>query len=277
MQWPNVLGASGVLARHLARNHRDRRGVIRGGIAGEADRSDPFKPQRSTTGDGRRDGRSQDLRLKRAGTFRSRIAREREQIGPNCRFKRAFDLIVAASALVILLLPIIMIAIAVKIETRGPILFRQWRGGRGGQRFQILKFRTMTCMEDGAHVCQARPGDSRVTRIGRVLRKTSLDELPQLFNVLWGDMSVVGPRPHALVHDAMYSRLITRYAYRHSVRPGMTGWAQVNGCRGETRDLTAMEKRVARDLAYIRHWSFRLDLVILAMTVREVLRPRNAC
>ena len=134
----------------------------------------------------------------------------------------------------------------------------------------------MTCMEDGVEVCQVRRGDARVTRVGRVLRRTSIDELPQLFNVLLGDMSLVGPRPHALVHDALYSRLVKGYSVRLSVRPGITGWAQVNGCRGETPEIAAMERRIERDLEYIQRWSLRLDLRILVMTVKEMLRPKNA-
>ena len=133
----------------------------------------------------------------------------------------------------------------------------------------------MTCLEDGKDVCQARRGDARVTRVGGLLRKTSLDELPQLFNVLRGDMSMVGPRPHALVHDEIYSALISRYFDRQQVRPGITGWAQVNGCRGETRELAAMERRVRRDLEYIHDWSLRLDFIIIMKTVNELLHPKN--
>ncbi len=272
MQWPTVLGSSG----HLAATP-SRRGLMRGVAPAEAERPASAKLDHGAIVDTRLEARGPRLRSKKREVPRGRRAGQRRQSGPNSTSKRAFDLVIAGIALVVLFVPIVVIAIAVMAETPGPVLFRQWRGGRDGQRFQILKFRTMTCMEDGADVSQARPGDARVTKVGRILRRTSLDELPQLWNVLRGDMSLVGPRPHALVHDAMYSRLITRYAYRHSVRPGMTGWAQVNGCRGETRDLIAMERRVARDLAYIRHWSFWLDLVIVAMTVREVLRSQNAC
>ena len=132
-------------------------------------------------------------------------------------------------------------------------------------------------MEDGVEVCQARSGDPRITRVGRVLRRTSVDELPQLFNVVRGDMSLVGPRPHALVHDAMYSKLIAAYVNRQAVRPGITGWAQVNGCRGETRGITAMERRIQRDLQYIRQWSLGLDMIILTRTAVEILRDKNAC
>jgi putative colanic acid biosynthesis UDP-glucose lipid carrier transferase len=195
---------------------------------------------------------------------------------PNCRIKRVLDFVIALTAIAFLLPLLVGVAIAVAADASGPVFFRQWRGGRNGQRFQIWKFRTMTCLEDGTSVRQARRSDARVTRIGRILRKTSLDELPQLFNVLKGDMSLVGPRPHALVHDTTYSRAISGYEDRQSVRPGMTGWAQVNGCRGETRDIAAMQMRVERDLEYIRHWSLRFDLVILVKTVNELLRSDSA-
>jgi len=203
-------------------------------------------------------------------------ARRATDYGPNCKSKRLFDLALASLGLLTLLPVLLLAALAIRIDSRGPIFFRQWRGGHNGRRFQILKFRTMTCMEDGENVCQAQRGDARVTRIGRLLRKTSIDELPQLINVLRGDMSMVGPRPHALVHDEIYSALISGYSERQRVRPGITGWAQVNGCRGETREVAAMEKRVGRDLEYIRHWSLRLDLIIIMKTVNELLHPSNA-
>jgi len=195
--------------------------------------------------------------------------------GPNCKTKRLCDVVLASIGLLVLLPLLVMVALAIRIDSRGPIFFRQWRGGHNGRRFQILKFRTMTCLEDGKDVCQARRGDARVTRVGGLLRKTSLDELPQLFNVLRGDMSMVGPRPHALVHDEIYSALISRYFDRQQVRPGITGWAQVNGCRGETRELAAMERRVRRDLEYIHDWSLRLDFIIIMKTVNELLHPKN--
>jgi len=196
--------------------------------------------------------------------------------GPNCAIKRAFDVVVSLIMGVALSPLLFVVAIAVKVDTPGPIFFLQWRGGLNGRPFRIVKFRTMTCMEDGVAVRQVRPGDARVSRVGRVFRRYSIDELPQLFNVLRGDMSLVGPRPHALVHDATYLRLVAAYSDRQSVRPGMTGWAQVNGCRGETRDATSMQRRVEHDLDYIRHWSFWFDLQIMAMTVTVMLRPNEA-
>ncbi len=190
--------------------------------------------------------------------------------------KRAFD-IVAASILLIALSPLLAVAaLSIKLDSPGPVLFRQWRGGFNGRRFRIWKLRTMHVAEEGADVRQAKRGDARVTRVGRWLRASSIDELPQLLNVLKGDMSIVGPRPHAIVHDKTYAALIAPYPARHNMKPGITGWAQVQGCRGETSDAAHMQRRVAYDLSYIENWSFLLDLLIIGMTVREVLRPRNA-
>jgi putative colanic acid biosysnthesis UDP-glucose lipid carrier transferase len=203
------------------------------------------------------------------------VSRARDR-GPNCKAKRLFDVVFALIGLVSLLPLFLAVAAAVALDSPGPVFFRQWRGGQNGRRFQILKFRTMTCMEDGKDVCQARLGDARVTRVGRLLRKSSLDEFPQLINVLRGEMSLVGPRPHALCHDEVYSALIMGYSDRQLVKPGMTGWAQINGCRGETRDVAAMERRVGKDIEYIRHWSLWLDLVIMMKTVNELLRSDHA-
>jgi exopolysaccharide biosynthesis polyprenyl glycosylphosphotransferase len=198
-------------------------------------------------------------------------------LGPVQRLgKRAFD-VAAASLLLAALSPLLLIAAAaIKLDSPGPVLFRQWRGGFNGRRFRICKLRTMTVAEEGAAVRQARRGDARVTRVGRLLRASSIDELPQLFNVLMGDMSLVGPRPHAIVHDETYAALIAPYPARHNVKPGITGWAQVQGSRGETADAAQMRRRVEQDLSYIENWSFLLDLLIIGMTVREVVRPRNA-
>jgi putative colanic acid biosynthesis UDP-glucose lipid carrier transferase len=156
------------------------------------------------------------------------------------------------------------------------VIFRQRRGGYNGRYFGIRKFRTMTVMEDGDDVVQATKQDRRVTRIGAILRKCSIDELPQLINVLRGDMSLIGPRPYALAHDAAYSELIAPYRARYNVKPGMTGWAQVSGCRGETAVLEAMARRIEYDLAYIEHWTLLFDLRILVMTMRELIVPRNS-
>jgi Undecaprenyl-phosphate glucose phosphotransferase len=190
--------------------------------------------------------------------------------------KRMFDIGVAMASLVAMAPLLLAIALAVWIDSPGPILFKQRRGGFNGRAFEILKFRTMYVLEDGPTVTQVSPLDHRVTSIGRWLRRSSVDELPQLINVLRGDMSLVGPRPHALTHDVQYSGLISNYPYRHHVKPGITGWAQINGLRGETPTISLMKKRVELDLWYVTNWSFWLDLRILFWTVLEVCRARNA-
>jgi Undecaprenyl-phosphate glucose phosphotransferase len=190
--------------------------------------------------------------------------------------KRVFDVAAATVGLLAIAPLLLAVALAVRIDSPGPILFRQTRGGFNGRTFRILKFRTMHVMEDGPTIAQASPHDNRVTRVGRWLRRSSIDELPQLINVLRGDMSLVGPRPHALAHDAHYTRLISNYPYRHHVKPGITGWAQVNGFRGETSTVSLMKQRVELDLWYVTNWSFWLDLRILFGTALEVYRTRNA-
>jgi putative colanic acid biosysnthesis UDP-glucose lipid carrier transferase len=162
------------------------------------------------------------------------------------------------------------------LTSPGPVIFTQRRYGVDGKEIVVYKFRTMTVLEDGAQIEQARADDPRVTPVGRILRKLSLDELPQFFNVLQGRMSIVGPRPHAVAHNETYRKLIKGYMLRHKVKPGITGWAQVNGYRGETRDLESMKGRVAYDLDYLRNWSLRLDLYIIAKTVWVVLAGTNA-
>jgi undecaprenyl-phosphate galactose phosphotransferase/putative colanic acid biosynthesis UDP-glucose lipid carrier transferase len=191
--------------------------------------------------------------------------------------KRTMDVIVASFALVFFLPIIVLSAVAIKLDSPGPVIFRQARTGFNGKRFLILKFRTMTVQEDGASVVQARPGDSRVTKIGRLLRESSIDELPQLWNVLKGDMSLIGPRPHALAHDNYFETVLRDYAFRHNVKPGITGWAQCNGARGPTPTIEHVAERVKLDLWYITNWSLWLDLLILVKTTFEVLRRRNAC
>jgi exopolysaccharide biosynthesis polyprenyl glycosylphosphotransferase len=189
--------------------------------------------------------------------------------------KRCFDIVVAALGLIVLSAPLLIIAIVIKFDSRGPVLFRQTRHGFNGRSFHIYKFRTMRVMEEGL-LKRALEFDARVTRIGRYLRRTSVDELPQLFNVLAGDMSIVGPRPHAIAHDSYYNGLIADYSFRHHVKPGITGWAQVNGFRGETPTLDLMEKRVEYDRWYINNWSFWLDLKIVLRTFVSIFASRNA-
>jgi undecaprenyl-phosphate galactose phosphotransferase/putative colanic acid biosynthesis UDP-glucose lipid carrier transferase len=188
--------------------------------------------------------------------------------------KRLLDIIGAALAIALLFPLFIAAAIAIKLDSPGPIIFRQRRNGFNAKQFVIFKFRTMSVLEDGPTVTQAKRGDDRVTGMGRLLRRSSIDELPQLFNVIRGDMSLVGPRPHALVHDAEYQVLIANYSFRQHVKPGITGWAQVNGLRGETERLEQMTQRIDLDLWYINHWSLNLDLYILLRTCFEVLRNR---
>jgi len=167
-------------------------------------------------------------------------------------------------------------ACMVRLGSPGPAIFRQRRRGFNGREFVIYKFRTMTVMEDSSTIIQAQKSDQRVTALGRVLRRTSIDELPQLFNVLIGNMSLVGPRPHALAHDSDYGQVISSYAFRHHVKPGITGWAQVNGFRGETSRLEQMSKRIELDLWYINNWSLTLDLQIMLRTSFEIVWGRNA-
>jgi len=180
--------------------------------------------------------------------------------------KRAFDLVVASLALVVLAPFFVLIALAIRLESPGPALFRQTRYGFNQEPFRIFKFRSMRAHEDGATVRAATRNDPRVTRIGAFLRRTSVDELPQLLNVLAGDMSIVGPRPQAMAHDQLYVEHIARYARRHNVKPGITGWAQVNGLRGEIRSGEDIQARIEHDLYYVDHWSLRLDLKIVLST-----------
>ena len=190
--------------------------------------------------------------------------------------KRAFDLVLA-SALLIAMVPLfLVVAMLIKLESTGPVIFTQRRKGFNGREFKIFKFRTMNVLEDGHVVPQARRNDPRVTRVGRLLRTTSIDELPQLLNVLLGQMSLVGPRPHAVAHDDSYTNVIAKYALRQHVKPGLTGWAQVNGFRGEAVQIELMERRVECDLWYIKNWSFWLDVRIIVLTGFELLRRRNA-
>lgn len=190
--------------------------------------------------------------------------------------KRTLDLTFASLALLALSPLFLFIAVAMKVDSRGPILFKQTRLGHRSKPFAIYKFRSMTVSENGADVKQAEMNDRRVTRLGRWLRRTSIDELPQLINVVRGEMSLVGPRPHAVAHDQHYATLIENYEIRQHVKPGITGWAQVNGLRGETSSPDLMRRRVEADIWYAKNASLLLDIRILLQTVVEVLRQRNA-
>ncbi|MEC5101898.1 undecaprenyl-phosphate glucose phosphotransferase, partial [Raoultella ornithinolytica] len=187
--------------------------------------------------------------------------------GINMVFKRLEDIIVSVLILILISPILAIIALAVKISSKGPIIFRQVRYGMDGKPIKVWKFRSMTVMENDEKVIQATKNDVRVTKVGKFLRSTSLDELPQFFNVLFGQMSVVGPRPHAVSHNEQYRSLIQGYMLRHKVKPGITGLAQINGWRGETDTLEKMEKRIEYDLLYIRGWSIWLDLKIIFLTV----------
>jgi putative colanic acid biosysnthesis UDP-glucose lipid carrier transferase len=196
--------------------------------------------------------------------------------GINSLVKRVSD-IVLASIILILISPILLaVAIGVKLSSPGPIIFKQRRNGLDGDEIKVYKFRSMRVQDNGLVVRQATRGDSRITPFGAFLRKTSLDELPQFINVLQGRMSIVGPRPHAVAHNEEYRQIIRAYMVRHKVKPGITGWAQINGHRGETDTIEKMQARVEYDLEYLRNWSLGLDLQIIVSTVRLVFFDRHA-
>lgn len=190
--------------------------------------------------------------------------------------KRLEDIFLATIILVLIALPMLIIAIGVKLSSPGPVIFRQTRYGMSGESIQVWKFRTMTVCENGDVIRQATQDDPRVTRLGFFLRKYSLDELPQFINVLQGRMSIVGPRPHAVAHNELYRKVVQGYMLRHKVKPGITGLAQVSGCRGQTDTIEKMERRIAHDLEYIRHWTIFLDFKIILLTALSVFRDGNA-
>ncbi|HVY88849.1 MAG TPA: sugar transferase [Hyphomonadaceae bacterium] len=189
--------------------------------------------------------------------------------------KRAFDILAAGGALVLLSPALLAVWAAVRLESRGPGLFHQRRGGYQGRPFYILKFRTMRSCESRS-IAQAKKGDDRTTPLGKILRKYSIDELPQLINVLMGDMSIVGPRPHALAHDRHFSTLDRRYAGRHRARPGITGLAQVSGARGPTDTEDKIFQRTTFDLGYVSGWSWKMDIGIILRTARVLAKDANA-
>jgi putative colanic acid biosynthesis UDP-glucose lipid carrier transferase len=196
--------------------------------------------------------------------------------GSNAIVKRIEDLVLSSIILLLITPILIAISIAVKVTSSGPVLFKQLRYGIDGKPIKVWKFRSMTVMENGAEVTQAKKNDVRLTPIGRFIRSTSLDELPQFINVLQGRMSIVGPRPHAVAHNEAYRTIINGYMLRHKVKPGITGWAQVNGWRGETDTLDKMEKRIEFDLDYIRNWSLGFDLKIVISTVFKGFIDKSA-
>ena len=190
--------------------------------------------------------------------------------------KRFIDVVVAALALIFFAPVLLLAALWIKLESPGPVLFRQARGGLNGRTFTIYKLRSMRCEENGDKVTQARRDDDRITKSGKLLRTTSIDELPQLLNVLKGDMSLVGPRPHAMAHDAYYGALISTYNMRFQAKPGLTGLAQIRGLRGGTTDVEDMAARIKADIAYIDGWSLMSDIRILLLTVPHLLMAENA-
>ena len=197
-------------------------------------------------------------------------------VGLNAVFKRLFDIVIGLLAVAVLAPAMLVIAAGIKMGSPGPVLFRQRRYGLDGRQIVVWKFRSMSVAEDGMVVRQATRHDSRVTPLGAFLRRTSLDELPQLFNVVVGAMSLVGPRPHAVAHNEQYRGLIKGYMVRHKVKPGITGWAQVNGLRGETDSVDKMRRRIEFDIEYLRRWSPGFDLLILFKTAIIVFRKTNA-
>ena len=190
--------------------------------------------------------------------------------------KRTFDLLAAAVGLIVLSPLCLVVSAAIKLDSRGPVLFRQKRHGFNNEEIQVFKFRTMTTQEDEIQFTQALKNDPRVTRVGHFLRRTNIDELPQLINVLLGEMSIVGPRPHAIAHNALFSNMIGPFSRRHIVKPGITGWAQVNGFRGATDTLEKMRQRIEHDLQYVDNWSFLLDIKIILMTLLSKKAYSNA-
>ncbi|SDJ66610.1 undecaprenyl-phosphate glucose phosphotransferase [Microbulbifer yueqingensis] len=196
--------------------------------------------------------------------------------GVNGWLKRLEDLVLSSVILVLISPLMLLIALGIKLTSKGPVIFKQHRYGLDGRPIKVWKFRSMTTQDNGSKVVQASRNDARITPFGRFLRRTSLDELPQFFNVLQGRMSIVGPRPHAVAHNEQYRALVDGYMLRHKVKPGITGWAQVNGWRGETETVEKMSKRVEHDLHYIRNWSLWLDLRIVFMTVFRGFTGSNA-
>jgi putative colanic acid biosynthesis UDP-glucose lipid carrier transferase len=189
--------------------------------------------------------------------------------------KRLEDIFLAIGILTVIALPMLIIALAIKFTSKGPAIFKQDRYGLNGRKIKMWKFRSMTVTENDNVVTQATKGDNRITKLGAFLRRTSLDELPQFINVLIGDMSVIGPRPHAVAHNEEYRKIVDYYMLRHKVKPGITGWAQVNGARGETETVDKMKTRVEYDLEYIRNWSLWLDFKIVMFTLTKGFMGKN--
>ena len=216
------------------------------------------------------------LKIQQLGDTKLLLIHRKPIEGWSYIFKALMDYVIGFISLLIFAPAMLLIALAIKLDTPGPVFFRQRRHGFNHEPIEVLKFRTMTVLEDGDVIKQAQKGDTRVTKVGKFLRKTSLDELPQLINVMKGNMSLVGPRPHAMAHNHYYSEMIEKYANRHKVKPGMTGWAQVNGYRGPTNTPEDMKKRAELDLYYIDNWSIWFDIKIIAMTPFYGFMGKNA-
>jgi putative colanic acid biosynthesis UDP-glucose lipid carrier transferase len=196
--------------------------------------------------------------------------------GSNGVVKRISDIVLSVLILALFSPLLLLVALAVKLSSPGPVIFKQRRYGLDGKEILVYKFRSMSVTEDGKQVTQAQKNDTRVTPLGVFMRKTSIDEMPQFVNVLQGRMSIVGPRPHAVAHNEMYRKLIKGYMVRHKVKPGITGWAQVSGYRGETDTLEKMKGRIDYDLDYLRNWSLWLDIYIIFKTIGTVLHDKKA-
>ncbi|MBV1915058.1 MAG: undecaprenyl-phosphate glucose phosphotransferase [Pseudomonadales bacterium] len=214
-------------------------------------------------------------RLDQVGEVDTLSIFESPHFGVQKWIKRSEDVTLTIFILLIIAIPMLFISMGVRLTSRGPVLFKQRRYGLRGEEIIVWKFRTMTVMEDSCKIVQATKNDNRITLFGRFLRRTSLDELPQFFNVLKGDMSIVGPRPHAVAHNEEYRNKIEFYMLRHTVKPGITGWAQINGWRGETDTLDKMEKRIEYDLMYIKSWSLWFDLKIIFLTICREFWNKN--
>jgi putative colanic acid biosynthesis UDP-glucose lipid carrier transferase len=217
-----------------------------------------------------------NARLSNVGSTQTISVYESPMSGLASVTKRLEDVIIGALILLAIVIPMLVIAVLIKLDSRGPVFFKQKRYGLDGKAIEVWKFRSMTVADNGAFVKQATKGDARITKFGALLRKTSLDELPQFINVLQGNMSIVGPRPHAIAHNEEYRKLVDFYMLRHKVKPGITGWAQINGWRGETDTLEKMEKRIEFDLEYIRSWSIILDIKIIFTTIFKGFINKNA-
>lgn len=215
-------------------------------------------------------------RLSNVGSIQTISVYESPMTGPASLLKRLEDVIGATLILSVIAVPMLVIAALIKRDSPGPVLFKQLRYGLDGRPINVWKFRSMSSMDNGNVVQQAVQGDTRITKLGSFLRRTSLDELPQFINVLSGSMSLVGPRPHAVAHNEEYRKLVDFYMLRHKVKPGITGWAQINGWRGETDTLNKMEKRIEFDLEYIRNWSISFDMKIIVLTVFKGFIHKNA-